>query len=134
MIWIFPAARAGGAAERAKSSAKAAMMAAARVVRRCACMLSPAGRISARLRMRCGTSERMSAVSAHHEEKLEQKLVGVREVTGIRQREMSEAVLATDLAKLAGPVGKNSGKAGVGEIGVVGVAAAVEAAADGPAA
>src|SRR5262249_28790992 len=45
---------------------------------------------------------------------------------------MSVAVLATDLTKLAGPIGKNSGKAGVREVGVVGVAAAVEAAADSP--
>src|SRR5467141_2797484 len=47
---------------------------------------------------------------------------------------MPEAVLSTDLAELAGPIGKNTGKAGVGEIGAGGPAAAVEAAAEGPAA
>src|SRR5262249_21956597 len=45
----------------------------------------------------------------------------------------SVAVLAANLAELAGPVGENTGKAGVGESGVIGAAAAVEAAADGPA-
>src|SRR5262249_27558122 len=48
--------------------------------------------------------------------------------------EMAKAVLAPDLAELAGPIGKNSGKAGVRQVRVVGMAAAVEAAANRPAA
>ena len=47
---------------------------------------------------------------------------------------MPVAILATDLAELAGPVGQDTRKARVGEIAVVRVAAAVEASADGPAA
>src|SRR5260370_7708928 len=47
---------------------------------------------------------------------------------------MTEAVLATDLAKLAGPISEDTGKAGIRQTGIGGVAAAVEASADGPAA
>src|SRR5262252_5556483 len=75
----------------------------------------------------------MGAVRAHHEEKLKQKLVGVVVARGGRIKQMSVAVLAANLAELAGPVGENTGKAGVGESGVIGAAAAVEAAADRPA-
>src|SRR5262249_59960103 len=76
---------------------------------------------------------RMGAVRAHHEEKLKQKLVGVVVARGGRIKQMSVAVLAANLAELAGPVGENTGKAGVGESGVIGAATAVEAAADRPA-
>src|SRR5437867_6719883 len=76
----------------------------------------------------------MCAVRTHHKEKLKQEFVGVRIVGSDRVGEMPEAVLAADLAELAGPVGEDSGKAGVRQICVAGVAAAVKAAADGPAA
>ena len=47
---------------------------------------------------------------------------------------MAEAVLAADLAELAGPIGEDSGKTGVRQICVGGMAAAVKAATDRPAA
>src|SRR6266403_4663808 len=47
---------------------------------------------------------------------------------------MPVAILATDLAELAGPVGEDTRKTGVGEIAIVGMAAAIEATANGPAA
>src|SRR3989441_3961529 len=47
---------------------------------------------------------------------------------------MAITVLATDLAELAGTIGENTGKAGVRQTGVGGAAAAIEAAAEGPAA
>src|SRR5205823_9101216 len=56
------------------------------------------------------------------------------EIAGIRQREVPVAVLSPNLAKLARPIGKNSGKAGVRQIGLRGSPAAVEASAHGPAA
>ena len=71
---------------------------------------------------------------AHYEQKLKQEFVGVRIFVRDGIPEMAEAILATDLAELTGPVGENTGKAGVGQFGIVGVAAAVKAAADGPAA
>src|SRR5260370_10601737 len=71
---------------------------------------------------------------AHHEQKLEQELIGVRKIARSAEGEMPEAVLPTDLAELAGPIRKDTGKAGVGEIRIGGAAAAVEASADGPAA
>src|SRR5882762_2801849 len=76
----------------------------------------------------------MRAVCAHHKEKLKQEFVGVRIIGCDRIGKMAEAVLAADLAELAGPVGEDSGKTGVRQICVGGMAAAVEAAADGPAA
>src|SRR6266436_698078 len=78
--------------------------------------------------------ERMCAVRTHHKEKLKQEFVGVRIIGGDRVGEMPEAVLPADLAELAGPIGEDSGKAGVRQICVGGMAAAVKAAADGPAA
>src|SRR6202049_1796279 len=47
---------------------------------------------------------------------------------------MAEAILATDLAKLAGPISQDTGKAGIRQMGIGGVAATVETPADGPAA
>ena len=70
----------------------------------------------------------------HHKEKLKQEFVGVRIVGCDRVGEMPEAVLSADLAELAGPVGEDSGKTGVRQICICCVAAAVKAAADGPAA
>src|SRR5258708_22533838 len=75
--------------------------------------------------------ERMSAVRAHHKKELEKNFIGIRKISGTG-RQMSEAVLPTDLAELAGPIGEDTGKAGIRQTGVGGVAAAVEASADGP--
>src|SRR5690349_9893432 len=47
---------------------------------------------------------------------------------------MAITILATDLAKLAGPIGENTGKTSVRQAGVGGPTAAIEAATDGPAA
>src|SRR5258708_11691273 len=47
---------------------------------------------------------------------------------------MTVAILATDLAELAGPVSQDTGKTSVRQAGVGGAAAAIEAAAHGPAA
>src|SRR5437879_924354 len=47
---------------------------------------------------------------------------------------MAITILATDLAKLAGPIGENTGKTSVRQAGVGGAAAAVETATDSPAA
>src|SRR5712691_8699032 len=47
---------------------------------------------------------------------------------------MAITVLPTDLAEFAGPIGENTGKAGVRQAGVGGAAAAIEAAAESPAA
>src|SRR5258708_40086956 len=77
--------------------------------------------------------KRVSAVRAHHKKKLEKKFIGVREI-GWSGRQMTEAVLPTDLAKLAGPISEDTGKAGIRQMGIGGVAASVEASADGPAA
>src|SRR6266851_7549110 len=77
--------------------------------------------------------ERMSAVRAHHKKELEKNFIGIRKISGTG-RQMSEAVLTTDLAELARPIRQDTGKAGIGQTGVGGVAAAVEASADGPAA
>src|SRR5258708_37224073 len=70
---------------------------------------------------------------AHHEQKLEQELIGVRKIARSAEGEMPEAVLPTDLAELAGPIRKDTGKTGVGKFRIGGAAAAVEASADGPA-
>src|SRR5882762_8179415 len=77
--------------------------------------------------------KRVSAVRAHHKKKLEKNFIGIREI-GWTGRQMAEAVLPTDLAKLAGPISQDTGKAGVRQTGIGGVAAAVEASPDGPAA
>src|SRR5215813_10028017 len=76
--------------------------------------------------------ERVRAVRAHHEKKLEQNLVGIREARIRNVPQMSVAVLATDLAKLAGPIRQNTGKASVRQVSVGGAAAAVEPSADCP--
>src|SRR5260370_5670556 len=47
---------------------------------------------------------------------------------------MAVTILATDLAELAGPIGENTGKTSVRQTGVGGAAAAIKAAAEGPAA
>src|ERR1700694_3640469 len=77
--------------------------------------------------------KRVSAVRAHNEKKLEKKFIGIREI-GWSGRQMTEAVLPADLAKLAGPISEDTGKAGIRQMGIGGVAAAVESSADGPAA
>src|ERR1700716_3798342 len=77
--------------------------------------------------------ERVSAVRAHHKKKLEKNFIGIRKISGTG-RQMTEAVLSTDLAELAGPISQDTGKAGIRQTGIGGVAAAVEASADGPAA
>src|SRR5216684_3508420 len=77
--------------------------------------------------------ERVSAVRAHHKKKLKKNFIGIRKISGTG-RQMSEAVLTTDLAELARPIRQDTGKAGIRQTGVGGVAAAVEASADGPAA
>ena len=76
----------------------------------------------------------MRAVRAHHEQELEEQFVGVREIARIRKREMSEAVLTTDLTELAGPIRYDTGKTGIRQMGIGGMAAAVKAPAEGPAA
>src|SRR5690242_19239537 len=47
---------------------------------------------------------------------------------------MAVTILPTDLTKLAGPIGENTGKTSVRQASVGGAAAAIEAATDGPAA
>src|SRR6266850_2247927 len=78
--------------------------------------------------------ERMRAVRTHHKEKLKQEFVGVRIIGCDRIGEMPEAVLAADLAELARPIGEDSGKAGIRQICIRCMTAAVKAAADSPAA
>ena len=63
----------------------------------------------------------------HHEQELKQEFVGVGIVGGDRVSEMAKTVLTTDLAEFAWPIGKDSGKAGVRQMRVGGMAAAVEA-------
>src|SRR5207249_3183071 len=78
--------------------------------------------------------EWMGAMRTHHEEKLKQEFVGIVVMRGRGVQQMAVAILSTDLAELAGPVGQDTRKAGVGETRVVGVAAAIKASADSPAA
>ena len=47
---------------------------------------------------------------------------------------MAKSVLTADLTELAGPVGQNSRKTGICQMGIVGEAASVKASADSPAA
>src|ERR1700730_668931 len=70
---------------------------------------------------------------AHHEQKLKKKLVGIRKIARIGNCKMPIAVLPADLAELTGPIGKYAGKACVRQMGIGGVAAAIEAPAYGPA-
>src|SRR2546422_9809035 len=76
----------------------------------------------------------MRAVGAHHEQELEQKFVGVGEAIVGHVPQMAIAILATDLAELAGPIGENTGKTSVRQVGICGAAAAIEATAESPAA
>src|SRR2546427_60350 len=46
---------------------------------------------------------------------------------------MTVAILATDLAELARPVSQDTRKAGVSKVAMIGMAAVIEAASDGPA-
>src|SRR5437762_8396741 len=73
-------------------------------------------------------------VRAHHEKKLEQKLIGVGEARIGDVPQMAVTILATDLAELTRPIRQNTGKTGVRQTSVGGPGAAVEAATDGPAA
>src|SRR5713226_9148539 len=56
--------------------------------------------------------KRVSAVRAHYKKNLEWITSRSREI-GWSGRQMTEAVLPADLAKLAGPVREDTGKAGV---------------------
>src|SRR4029077_459554 len=78
--------------------------------------------------------EWMGAMRTHHEEKLKQKFVGVVVTRGRGVQQMAIAILSTDLAELARPVGQDTRKTSVGETRAVGVAAAIKASADSPAA
>src|ERR1700687_3661341 len=75
--------------------------------------------------------ERMSAVRAHHEKKLEQKFVGVGKSVG-RSGETPKAILTTNLAEFAGPIGDDAGETGIGEASIARVPAAIEAAGNNP--
>src|SRR5262249_1495706 len=77
-------------------------------------------------------SKRVRTVRTHHEKKLKKKFVCVREVSRLRQREVSESVLSTDLTELAGPISKNARKARIDEVGVSRAAAPVKAPANSP--
>src|SRR6266436_330294 len=77
--------------------------------------------------------ERVSAVRAHHKKELKKNFIGIGEISRTGGQ-MTEAVLPTDLAELARPIRQNTGKAGIRQTGIGGVATAVEASADGPAA
>src|SRR5262249_18369953 len=76
----------------------------------------------------------MSSVCAHHEKELKEYFVRVSELPLPVVPKMSVTILRTDLAELTRPIGENTGKTGVRQIGVSGVAGAVEAAAERPAA
>src|SRR6266481_8326837 len=77
--------------------------------------------------------ERVSAVRAHHKKELKKNFIGIGEISRTGGQ-MTEAVLPTDLAELARPIRQDTGKAGIRQTGIGGVATAVEASADGPAA
>src|SRR5215471_6449199 len=102
MIWSLPAARAGCGPIAAKSSANVAIIAIPRFISLPCCIFSPT-KYPERRRIAVTKSERMSTVRTHHEKKLKQKLVCVGEVSGLRERQMPEAILSTDLTELAGP-------------------------------
>src|SRR5439155_26565169 len=70
--------------------------------------------------------ERMRAVRTHHEKELEQKFVGIGEAIVGHIPQMAITILATDLAELAGPIGENTGKTSVRQVGVGGATAAIE--------
>src|SRR5258708_5211363 len=71
---------------------------------------------------------------AHHEQKLEEKFVGIGGTIVWHVPQMAITILATDLAELAGPIGENTGKTGVRQAGIRSAAAAIEAATKCPAA
>ena len=76
----------------------------------------------------------MCSVRAHNEKKLEEHFVRVGVFQSGVIPEMSVAILCTDLTEFAWPIGEDTGKAGVRQIGVGGAPGAIEAAANGPAA
>src|SRR6266403_170446 len=127
MICSLLSARPAGGTASVRTSRKAAASALKRLIRVCVvvCCIES---------LQKNLLERVRAVRAHHEEKLKQEFVGVRIIGCDRIGEMPEAVLAADLAELAGPVGEDSGKAGIRQICIRCVTAAVKAAADSPAA
>src|SRR6266850_2368851 len=127
IICSLLSARPAGGTTRANTSRKAAASALKRPIR----VLFVVWYIEG---LQKNLSERMRAVRTHHEEKLKQEFVGVRIIGCDRVGETPEAVLTADLAELAGPVGEDSGKAGIRQICIRCVTAAVKAAADGPAA
>src|SRR5260370_29775720 len=73
--------------------------------------------------------ERMGAVRPEYKHELEAQLVGVSSL-GVTRK----AVLPTDLAEFARPVGEQRREAGVGQIGLLGAPGAVKPPAHGPAA
>src|SRR5882724_11805541 len=76
----------------------------------------------------------MRSVRAHHKKELEEQFVCVCVAQSRVVPEMSVAILATDLAELAGPIGEDTGKTGVRQAGIRSAATAIEAAAKSPAA
>src|SRR6266850_4439367 len=127
IICSLLSARLAGGTARANTSRKAAASALKRIIRVSIVVWYIEG-------LQKNLLERMCAVRTHHKEKLKQEFVGVRIIGCDRIGEMPEAVLAADLAELAGPVGEDSGKAGIRQICIRCVTAAVKAATDGPAA
>src|SRR6266850_1726898 len=127
IICSLLSARPAGETKRANTSRKAAASGLKRLIRVSVVVWCIEG-------LQKNLLERMCAMRTHHKEKLKQEFVGVRVVGCDRIGEMPEAVLAADLAELAGPVGEDSGKAGIRQICIRWVTAAVKAAADGPAA
>src|SRR6267378_1448616 len=127
IICSLLSARPAGETARVNTSRKAVASALTRLIRVRVVMCCIEG-------LQKNLLERMRAMRTHHKEKLKQEFVGVRIIGCDRIGKMAEAVLAADLAELAGPVGEDSGKTGVRQICVGGMAAAVKAATDGPAA
>src|ERR1700737_2836209 len=67
------------------------------------------------------------------DKELEKKFVGVGKSVG-RSGETPKAILTTNLAEFAGPIGDDAGETGIGEASVARVPAAIEAASNCPAA
>src|SRR5258708_25621751 len=125
MIFSLPAARAGAGPSDTIENASVVKTAVTRLPKLHLCItFSPSA----------GKLERVRPVRAHHEKELEQKLIRVREIAGIGERQMPKAVLPTDLAKFAGPICKYAGKVCIGQIRISSVPAAIEASTYGPAA
>src|SRR5215468_1288217 len=74
----------------------------------------------------------MGTVRAHHEKELKEYFVRIGITQSLVVPKMSVAILRTDLAELAGPIGEDTGKPGVRQIGVNGVARAVKTATERP--